>query len=187
MNRPAVTDPLAEVLDRAIALGGPSVVPAGGDSGSAPFARLVEALGGSSAAAVAIEAVREGFLCHHDAPRTLTVEDEDLGLLAGDLLYAIGLRELALAGDPRAVAILADLIRLVSQRVGSSRRSATSALWLGQTTALAVGSDDRHRAALEAVEAGRDEAGERLSAWSREVTAKHGAREALSEAAQALQ
>ena len=163
------------------------MVRADGDPWVAPFARLVEGLGGSSAAAVAVEAVREGFLCHHDTPRTLILEDRDHGLLAGDLLYAIGLRELALAGDPEAVATLADLIRLVSERVGSGEKEAIVALWLGQTTALGVGSDDRHRAALEALEAGRDETGEQLSEWSREVAASTGAKEALSEAAQALQ
>ena len=56
-----------------------------------------------------------------------------------------------------------------------------------QTAALAVGSDDRHRAALVALEAGEDPAAERLSDWSREVVESRGAGEALSEAAQGLQ
>lgn len=178
---------LSAVLDRALELGGPLLVAAESEGRPAPLALLVGSLGGPESGAIAIEAVREGFLCHHDRSRLLELEDPDLALLVGDLLYAIGLRELALAGDPGPVSILADLIRLVSERVGTDLESTVPALWTGQAIALAVGTDERHRAALEAIETGEDPGAEGLSQWSREVAGGHGAGEALSEAVQALQ
>jgi hypothetical protein len=188
MTHPPATDAvLDEVRDRAVSLGGPLLVPLDGDSESPVLARLVESLGGSNTASLAVEAVREGFLCHHASSRVLALEDEDLALLVGDLLYAIGLRELAQAGDTGSVSILADLIRLVSERSEAGDRVGIESLWLAQTAALAVGSDERHRAALVALEAGEDPSAERLSDWSREVVESRGAGEALSEAAQGLQ
>ena len=44
------------------------------------------------------------------AGRVVSTPDRDLGLLAGDRLYALGLARLAERGDIRAVEILADLI-----------------------------------------------------------------------------
>jgi hypothetical protein len=38
-----------------------------------------------------IEAVREGYLLHYGEPRLMSREDDDLALLAGDRLYALGL------------------------------------------------------------------------------------------------
>jgi hypothetical protein len=60
--------------------------------------------------ALVVEAVREGYLLHHEQPRLLAGHDSDLGLLAGDYLYALGLARLAALGDTGAVAILSDLI-----------------------------------------------------------------------------
>ena len=166
----AIEEPvISEVTDRVADLGGPLIVPLSEPvEGGAPLAALVEALGGAGPIALSVEAVREGFLCHHGSSRVLDLEDRDLALLVGDLLYAIGLRELALAGDPEPVAILADLIRLVSERTGTGESPAVTALWVGQTTALAAGSDDRHRAALRAIEEGSDGPAEGLMEWARE-------------------
>ena len=187
MNQnPSVDRVLPEVLDRALSLGGPLLVPAG-DPGPARLASLVESLGGSASAAFAIEAVREGFLCHHGSSRILALEDDDLALLVGDLLYAIGLRELAVAGDPGSVSTLAELIRLASERSRSGSDTALRSLWLGQAVALGVGSDEIHRDAIEAIESGEDGAGDLLAGWTDEVAARDGAGEALSAAAQALQ
>ena len=180
---------LVEVRDRAIAVGGPEIAPASStpDESMAGLAGLVEALGGSEAAAFAIEAVREGFLCHHHSSRLLQLEDEDLALLVGDLLYAIALRELAFAGEVDSVSVLAELIRLASGTVGRAPEAAMETLWLGQATALATGPETAHRAAIEAFESGEDPAAERLLGWTREVVGNAGAGEALSGAAQALQ
>ena len=57
-----------------------------------------------------LEAVREGYELHYGTPRAFEDLDEDLRLLGGDALYALGLSRLAEAGDIEAVAELADLI-----------------------------------------------------------------------------
>lgn len=158
-----------------------------GASPEAPLAGLVRSLGGSGTVGLSVEAVREGFLCHHESSRLLELEDRDLALLVGDLLYSVGLRELALAGDPEPVAILADLIRLVSERTADGRLPASRGLWLGQAAALALGSDQRHHAAIEAIVDGSDPEAERLFEWAREAAGSAEAGEAFSAAAQALQ
>jgi hypothetical protein len=57
-----------------------------------------------------LEAVHEGYLLHYGQPSGFAGMDDDLALLAGDSLYALGLARLADAGDLAAVAALADLI-----------------------------------------------------------------------------
>jgi hypothetical protein len=57
-----------------------------------------------------LEAVHEGYLLHYAEPGGFDGMDEDLALLAGDSLYALGLARLAEEGDLPAVARLADLI-----------------------------------------------------------------------------
>ena len=61
--------------------------------------------------ALAVAAIREGYLLHYDTGRLLDVDgDEDAALLAGDHLYALGLAELAEIGDLAAVRAMADVI-----------------------------------------------------------------------------
>ena len=43
----------------------------------------------------------EGYLLHFGRPRLLDTPDEDLRLLAGDYMYALGLSRLARARRPR--------------------------------------------------------------------------------------
>ena len=62
-----------------------------------------------------LEAVYEGYLMHYGTPRAFRGMDEDLRLLAGDALYALGLSRLAEVGDLEAVAELSDLISLSAQ------------------------------------------------------------------------
>jgi hypothetical protein len=57
-----------------------------------------------------VELVREGYLLHYAEPRLLAGHDDDLALLAGDYLYALGIERLAAAGDLASIRILADLI-----------------------------------------------------------------------------
>ena len=61
-----------------------------------------------------LESVYEGYLMHYGEPRAFAGMDEDLRLLAGDALYALGLSRLAEAGDLEAVAELSDLISLTA-------------------------------------------------------------------------
>jgi len=57
-----------------------------------------------------LEAVREGYELHYGTPRAFEDVDDDLRLLGGDALYALGLSRLAEVGDLEALAELADLI-----------------------------------------------------------------------------
>ena len=55
--------------------------------------------------------------------------DEDLALLAGDSLYALGLARLAEAGDLDAVAKLADLITACAKAHAEGDPAAAVTLW----------------------------------------------------------
>jgi hypothetical protein len=57
-----------------------------------------------------LEAVHEGYLLHYREPGGFRGMDDDLALLAGDSLYALGVARLAAEGDLVAVGKLADLI-----------------------------------------------------------------------------
>ena len=76
-----------------------------------------------------IEAVREGYLLHYGAPRLMSRDDDDLALLAGDRLYALGLERLAAAGDLAAVAALADVIALCAQAQALGDAALADAVW----------------------------------------------------------
>jgi len=62
-----------------------------------------------------LEAVREGYQLHYSTSRLLKGHDDDLALLAGDYLYALGIERLAAIGDTEAVLALADLISTSAQ------------------------------------------------------------------------
>ena len=84
-----------------------------------------------------LEAVREGYLMHYGEPRAYAGMDEDLRLLAGDALYALGLSRLAEAGDLEAVAELSALISGSAQAHAESRPEAAEALWVRSAERLA--------------------------------------------------
>lgn len=117
-----------------------------------PVFGLLAALGERAAAAPAeyalvVEAVREGYLLHYGTPRLLRGQDDDLALLAGDYLYALGIEQLAAIGDSRAVAVLAELIGSCAQLHAEGREDEVATLW--RASALAVGGgehDDREAA-----------------------------------------
>ncbi len=94
--------------------------------------------------ALVVESVREGYLLHYGQPRLLRGHDEDLALLAGDYLYALGIEGLAALGDPEAVAVLADLISRCAQLHAEEREDEVPDLW--RTSALAVGGEQRRGA-----------------------------------------
>lgn len=114
--------------------------------------------------ALVLESILEGYLLHYGRPRLVETDDEDLRLLAGDHLYAVGLSRLSRLGDLDAVRALADLITLCARKhaedgakaggEGGARRH-PAALWL--LTALAVGGGGwpGYARAVEAIRDGR--------------------------------
>lgn len=84
-----------------------------------------------------LEAVYEGYLMHYGEPRAFTGMDDDLRLLAGDALYALGLSRLAEAGDLEAVAALSDLISGSAQAHAEGRPEHAEALWESSAQSLA--------------------------------------------------
>jgi hypothetical protein len=83
-----------------------------------------------------VEAVREGYLLHYDRPRLLAGHDDDLALLAGDYLYALGIERLAAAGDVASIEILADLIAGCAQLHAEGRQDKVPDIWEAATTAV---------------------------------------------------
>ncbi len=76
-----------------------------------------------------LEAVYEGHLLHHGTPRLFAAMDEDLRLLGGDALYALGLARLATLGDIPAVSELAALISAAAQAQAEDRGAEAERLW----------------------------------------------------------
>jgi hypothetical protein len=76
-----------------------------------------------------LEAVHEGYLMHYEEPNGFDGMDEDLALLAGDSLYALGLARLAEEGDLAAVAMLADLITNCAKAHADGEPGMAADLW----------------------------------------------------------
>jgi hypothetical protein len=76
-----------------------------------------------------LEAVYEGYLMHYGDPRAFAGMDDDLRLLAGDALYALGLERLAVAGDLEAVAELSDLISACARAQAEGDPEQAEARW----------------------------------------------------------
>ena len=105
-----------------------------------------------------LEAIYEGYLLHYGAPRVLAPPDQDLALLAGDRLYALGLARLARLGDLHAVGELADVISLSALAHANGDAELADASWEAGFAAIANGPDDRHAHAKTLARAGRGEA-----------------------------
>jgi hypothetical protein len=119
-----------------------------------------------------IEAVREGYLLHYGGVgggRLMSREDDDLALLAGDRLYALGLERLAAAGDLDAVHALADLIALSAQAQAAGDGPLADAVWAAGCAELGWGSNADLEAAKAAARAGKTDAAERLEAAARHI------------------
>jgi hypothetical protein len=84
-----------------------------------------------------LEAVYEGYLMHYGAPRLFERLDDDLRLLAGDALYAVGLSRLAESGDLEAVAELSDLISRSARAHVEGRSAEAEEMWDRSARALA--------------------------------------------------
>lgn len=102
-----------------------------------------------------LEAVHEGYLMHYGTPRGFDRMDEDLRLLAGDTLYALGLAALAERGDLAAVAELADLISVCARAQAGGRPDVAETAWEASARVLRDGAGEGAAAA-----AGRDPHGE---------------------------
>jgi hypothetical protein len=76
-----------------------------------------------------LEAVYEGYLMHYGSPRAFAGMDDDLRLLAGDSLYALGLERLAGSGDLDAVAELSDLISACARAHAEDRPDQAEERW----------------------------------------------------------
>jgi hypothetical protein len=98
-----------------------------------------------------VEAIYEGYLLHYGAPRVVLAPEPDLGVLAGDRLYAIGLARLVALGDMEAVAELADTISLSALAQGSGQQALADAVWAAGARAVGWGSSAMHRRAKEMV------------------------------------
>jgi hypothetical protein len=133
----------------------------GAGNGSSP-AQL--ASGGPRAAAHAgeyellLELIYEGYLLHYSAPRLLRASDRDLGLLAGDRLYALGLARLIALGDVVAVAELADVITLTALAQGAGRTELAAAIWDAGALAIGWGPNEQHAHAKALARAGEPQA-----------------------------
>jgi hypothetical protein len=86
-----------------------------------------------------LDAVREGYELHYGTPRAFEGMDDDLRLLAGDALYALGLSRLAERGDLEAVAELADLISCCAQAQAESAPEQAERRWAESAKKLAPG------------------------------------------------
>ncbi|MGA2321154.1 MAG: hypothetical protein ABSG95_10515 [Solirubrobacteraceae bacterium] len=133
---------------------GPGAGPA--DPGAAPTASpspATLAAGGPRAEGrreeyeLLVEAIYEGYLLHYGSPRVVRVGEADLGLLAGDQLYAIGLARLITLGDTAAVVELADTITLSALAQGAGEEALADAVWAAGARAVGWGSSDGHRRA----------------------------------------
>jgi hypothetical protein len=111
------------------------------DEGGLAGAAVVEPTGPPVVAdgprSLAIEAIREGHLLHHGGARVLATYDADLALLVGDRLYALGLAELAAAGDLEAVGVLAEVIATAASALGGGDQAAAEAAFEQGVRALA--------------------------------------------------
>jgi hypothetical protein len=85
-----------------------------------------------------LEAVYEGYLLHYGSPRAFGPMDDDMRLLGGDALYALGLSRLAEAGDLEAVTELSDLISLTATAHAEGRPEVADELWVASARALST-------------------------------------------------
>ncbi|MGN6371650.1 MAG: hypothetical protein ACTHM1_01470 [Solirubrobacteraceae bacterium] len=105
-----------------------------------------------------VEAIYEGYLLHYRSPRVVRPPGEDLGVLAGDRLYALGLDRLVKLGDMQAVAELADVITLTALAQADGRHELSQALWRAGARAVGWGASPEHERAKALVRDGAPEA-----------------------------
>jgi hypothetical protein len=122
--------------------------------------------------ALVIESVLEGYLLHFGRTRLLDTADDDLRLLAGDYMYALGLSRLARLGDLAAVRALADLITLSARHHAAATGDQRLLEGLWALTALAVGGGTwpGYEGLIAYAREGRAESGEVLAEVTRRAS-----------------
>ena len=113
---------------------------------------------------VLLEMILEGYRLHYDEPLVVRPHDEDLALLVGDQLYALGLARLAELGDRDAVAELADVISLAAQAHSASDPGLAQAVWDAGAVSVGWGSSEHQRRAKERARAHAPDAPDALRA-----------------------
>lgn len=114
-----------------------------------------------------VEAIYEGYLLHYHAPRVVRAPEDDLGLLAGDRLYALGLARLVKLGDIEAVAELADTITLSALAQAGGSPELAGAVWMAGARAVGWGSNPQHERAKALARAGSPDALEAMRSLAR--------------------
>ena len=178
---------IAEQLRREQTVISPHVI----DPAEQPVLGPLAAAGPRAAAApdeysLVVEAIREGYELHYGSPRILAGQDEDLALLAGDYLYAIGLERLAAMRDAEAVAELSDLISLCAAFHAAGSAETVPALWLAAAVAVGCGGDKAHEAAKGAARSGQSGAAEALLDSARRRAASEGLDDVLNRAGESI-
>jgi len=171
---------------------GDSVIsPAVADPGAVEPALGLLAAAGPRAAdrrgeyALLVESIREGYLLHYGEPRVVRGADDDLALLAGDYLYALGLERLAALGDLESIRELSDLISLSAQLHAEAGRGVQE-LWLAAVTVVAAGSEPGYEEAKAELRRGRHDAREALWDRASAIATGAGIGDALNRAAEAI-
>jgi hypothetical protein len=136
--------------------------------------------------ALVVESIREGYELHYGTPRILSGQDEDLALLAGDYLYALGLERLAALGDSEAVAELSDLISLSAACHAEGAEATVPALWLASAIAVGCGPPHGHEQAKAEVRASSPRAAQALLQSARAGAAAAGLQDDLERAAESI-
>ena len=113
-----------------------------------------------------VETIYEGYLLHYQVPRVLRTQDADLGLLAGDRLYALGLARLVRLGDVEGVAELADVITLCALAHGGGAPELAAGIWMAGARAVGWGASPEHEQTKALVRAGSPDALRALHALS---------------------
>jgi hypothetical protein len=91
-----------------------------------------------------VEAIYEGYLLHYGTSRVISSPEENLRLLAGDRLYALGLARLVALGDGPAVAELADTITLSALAHASGEPELAGVVWRAGARAVGWGASEAH-------------------------------------------
>ena len=133
-----------------------------------------------------VESIREGYELHYGTSRILDGQDENLALLAGDYLYALGLERLAALGDGEAVAELSDLISLSAACHANGSEQVVPALWLAAAVAVGCGSSEAHEEAKAAVGSAGAGAAEALLESARQTAAAESLEVDLDRVAEAI-
>ncbi len=114
--------------------------------------------GSSAEYELLVETIYEGYLLHYHAPRVMREHEADLGLLAGDRLYALGLARLVRLGDIEGVAELADVITLCALAHGGGQPGLAAGIWMAGARAVGWGATPEHEQAKALVRAGSPDA-----------------------------